>query len=60
MTKSNEICELSDSELETVAGGGFIDAAMGALGNVVYDIIKTESANGCVANLVRMTGNTPK
>jgi hypothetical protein len=40
-------------------GAGFIEGAMGLIGNVAYDIIKKESESGFVANAVRQTGNTP-
>jgi bacteriocin-like protein len=54
MTKlNNETRELNIDELESVSGGfGFFD-------NLVWDLIKTESASGFVANAVRQTGNTP-
>jgi hypothetical protein len=53
MTKlNNETRELIIDELESVSGG-FI------WGNVVWDAIKYESANGFIANAVKATGNTP-
>ena len=52
---NNETHELSTEELESVSGGflGIIG------GNVLWDAIKYESANGFIANAVKATGNTP-
>ena len=50
---NNEIRELTTLDLETVAGGGWLDAAFGALGNAIYDVIKKESDNGAIAKLIQ-------
>lgn len=56
---NNEIHEMTPDELDIVSGGNWFSAAVGALGNVLYDLMKKESENGFVANAVRQTGNTP-
>jgi hypothetical protein len=53
---NNEIRELTTLDLETVAGGGWLDAAFGALGNAIYDVIKKESDNGAIAKLIQISG----
>ena len=57
MMKSNEvhnICELSVSQLESVAGGGMVEFWLGVAANAVYEGIKGEvSGQGFVAQAVK-------
>ena len=59
MTKSNEIRELSRSELDGASGGvgWFALMAGGIVGNLAYDLIKKESEGGFVGNAVKQLGD---
>jgi hypothetical protein len=64
MINSNEMCELSDNELESVAAGGVLNVIWQAIklvgGNAVWDGIKGEgNGEGFVATMAgKLQGKT--